>query len=156
MSHSSSNYRHSHHGNHLVNATPNESKVRTLCASGYREYDQQRYSEALRLFYQAWLELPKPQSSWPESTWVLSSIGDCYFRLQQFEQGCESLTSALHCPAGQQSPFIQLRLGECQHELKQPILACKHLRKAYDMGGNNIFNGQDQKYLRAAKLNSHE
>ena len=156
MRHSSKNYRHSHRGVHAADDSPNESKVRTLCASGYQEYDAQRYPEALRLFYQAWLELPKPQSSWPESTWVLSSIGDCYFRLQQFEQGCESLTSALHCPDGQQSPFIHLRLGQCQHELKQPLLACKHLRKAYDIAGSNIFNGLDQKYHRAAKLNRYE
>ena len=152
----SSNYRHSRRVNQAIDATPNELKVRALCASGYREYDARRYPEALRLFYQAWLELPKPQSSWQESTWVLSSIGDCYFRLQQFKQGCESLTSALYCPAGQQSPFIHLRLGQCLHELKQPFLACKHLRKAYDTGGNSIFNGQDQKYRRAAKLNSYE
>ena len=156
MSHSSSNYRHALRDNHSVDATPNEAKVRALCASGYREYDARRYPEALRLFYQAWLELPKPQSSWPESTWVLSSIGDCYFRLQQFEQGCESLTSALHCPAGQKSPFIHLRLGQCLHELKQPFLACKQLRKAYDTGGSGIFNDQDQKYRRAAQLNNYE
>lgn len=135
--------------------TPNVVKVRELCALGYEDYDSGRYSEALRLFYQAWLELPKPQSDWPESTWILSSIGDCYFRLAQFEQGCESLTSALHCPDGQLSPFIHLRLGQCQYELKQTFLAYTHLRKAYDIGGSDLFNNEDIKYRKAAKSNRH-
>lgn len=129
-------------------------KVRELCAQGYHEYDKEQYREALRIFYQAWLTLPKPQSSWPQSTWILSSIGDCYFRLKQYEQGCESLNSALHCPDGQNSPFIHLRLGQCLHEQKQPFLARKHLRLAHKLGGKAAFEKENYKYFHAAKITS--
>lgn len=128
-----------------------ENKIRDVCAQGYQHYDDGHFKEALRLFYQAWLELPKPQSQWPQATWVLSSIGDCYFRLGQFEQGQESLNSALHCPEGEQSAFIQLRLGQCLFELQQPFLARKHLQEAYSIAGASIFKDEDNKYCLAAK-----
>lgn len=133
-------------------------QVRRLCADGYRLYDSGDFRLALRAFYQAWLIIPKPQSDYEEAGWVLTAIGDTYFRLGHFEQGIESLSSALYCPGGDKSPFIQLRLGQCLLEAKREPEARKFLHRAYrSPNGHTLFENEPKRYLDAiADLHSHE
>ena len=122
-------------------------KIKTLCAEGYRLYDQHDYKEALRLFYKAWMAVPKPQTEHVEAGWVLTAIGDCYFRTQQWDQGRESLTSALQCPKMDGNPFIHLRLGQCLYEMERTESAREHLEIAYMNGGSKLFQNEAPKFL---------
>jgi len=128
-------------------------KVKILCAEGYRHYDNKEYKEALRLFYKAWTALPKPQANYEQGGWVLTAIGDCYFRCGQWEQGRESLSSALHCPTMMGNPFIHLRLGQCLFELGKQDIASEHLEQAYMNSGSKLFQNESPKYLVAAMAN---
>jgi tetratricopeptide (TPR) repeat protein len=128
-------------------------KVKALCAEGYRHYDNKEYKEALRFFYKAWTALPKPQANYEQGGWVLTAIGDCYFRSGQWEQGRESLSSALHCPNMKGNPFIHLRLGQCLFELGKRDVACEHLEQAYMNSGSKLFQSELPKYLMAAMEN---
>lgn len=122
-------------------------QVKALCAEGYALYDEGAYRTALRKFYQAWMLLPKPQPDYVESGWVLTAIGDCYFRSLQFEQGKEALVSALHCEGMIDNPFIHLRLGQCLLELGSRASAGTHLGIAYERGGRKLFEREAPKYL---------
>ncbi len=129
--------------------------IKELCGQGYDDYDQRQFESALRLFYQAWLKLPKPQNNWREAGWVLTAIGDCYFRLHKYRQGCEALKSAIHCPDIQGNPFVHLRLGQCHFELGELVCARKHLKLAYD-ADTSSFDKESPKYLAAiAELITH-
>ncbi|MDO3382522.1 tetratricopeptide repeat protein [Gilvimarinus algae] len=123
-------------------------QVRRLCADGYRLYDSGNYRLALRSFYQAWLLIPKPQTEYVEAGWVLTAIGDAYFRLGQFEPGCESLVSALCCPQAEQSPFLQLRLGQCLWQLGRAPEARKYLFHAYQ-ASPDLLDSEPSCYLQA-------
>lgn len=125
--------------------------VRRLCADGYRLYDNGEYRLALRSFYQAWLLIPKPQTHYTEAGWVLTAIGDSYFRLEQYQPGAESLQSALCCPGADQSPFTQLRLGQCLWQLGRYAEARKYLYRAYQSQGESLFQAEPQQYRRAIK-----
>ena len=122
-------------------------KIRHICSEGYGLYDKGHYKEALREFYKAWTLIPKPQTDNEEAGWVLTAIGDCYFRNEQWEQGRESLNSALHCPHMKGNPFIHLRLGQCLYELNDKEAACDHLQQAYLNGGRKLFQNEAPKYL---------
>jgi len=124
-------------------------KIRHICAQGYQDYDAGRYQSALRQFYQAWLALPKPQRDWPEAAWVLTAIGDTYFRLERYAPGAEALRSALYCPDGDWSAFTHLRLGQCYWELGQEAKARQSLFKAYQIARTDIFDGEHKRYRRA-------
>jgi tetratricopeptide (TPR) repeat protein len=124
-------------------------QIRHLCAEGYALYDSGAFKDALRLFYQAWLLLPKPQTDYEAAGWVLTAIGDTYFRMNQYEQGREALESALYCPETDQSSFVHLRLGQCHWELLHDELARHSLLRAYDMGQTEIFAAEDPKYYLA-------
>ncbi len=125
------------------------TQIRQLCADGYRLYDSGDFRLALRAFYQAWLLIPKPQTDHAEANWVLTAIGDTYFKLHQFTQGSESLLSALCCPDSETTPFTHLRLGQCFWELSREAEARKHLYHAYKSVGNSIFENENDSYLKA-------
>lgn len=131
-----------------LDATQQE-QIRTLCADGYALYDTHDMRGALRKFYQAWVIFPKPQTDFVEAGWVLTAIGDAYFRNQQFTQGREALASALHCEGLIDNPFIHMRLGQCLLELGHHRQACAHLTTAYQRAGRRLFDKEAPKYLMA-------
>ncbi|MBU2887158.1 hypothetical protein KO507_15435 [Gilvimarinus agarilyticus] len=125
-------------------------QIRRFCADGYRLYDKGEYRLALRSFYQGWLTIPKPQIEHQQAGWVLTAIGDAYYKLKQYEQGVESLISATHCPGGDKSPFVYMRLGQCLWNLRQDSEARKYLFKAYRMPtGSDLLEQEDSRYLTA-------
>ena len=121
--------------------------VKELCAQGYSAYDAKDYDQALRLFYQAWLSLPKPQTDYPQAGWVLAAIGDCYFKMGKLEQAQEALESCCHCPGMADNPFVQMRLGQVLLDSQHLTQARKHLNKAYHLGGEVLFATEQDYYL---------
>ncbi|GAA5316642.1 MAG: hypothetical protein AseanaTS_18460 [Candidatus Pelagadaptatus aseana] len=124
-------------------------QLKKLCADAYERYDCGDFKAALRLFYQAWVGLPKPQTDYRESGWVLTGIGDTYFRLGQYPQACEALGSALHCPGMENNPFVLLRLGQAHFDNQEKPLGRKYLLKAHQQGGQATFNNEHPCYLQA-------
>lgn len=107
-------------------------EIEELCNRGYQLYDQQSFEPALRVFYQAWLKLPKPQAQYPQAAWVLTAIGDSYYKLDNYGQSIEALNSALHCPGGQLA-FIHTRLAQAYYESGDKERSAEHFHKAEEM-----------------------
>ncbi len=131
--------------------TIDQEQIKGLCADAYAAYDRRDYRKALRMFYQVWLKLPKPQHSFQESAWVLTGIGDSYFQLGQFSPAIEALRSALCCPNGDKSPFIHLRLGQSLLDIGELATARKSLLTAYKMTGIQVFEQEAPKYFNAIR-----
>lgn len=119
-------------------------KLEQLCERGYQEYENNRYASATRLFYQAWILLPKPQSVYWHAPLVLTAIGDSYFKQGNYQQAIEALLSALHCPSVEQDAsnhgFIHTRLGQCQFQLRQEKDALNHFSKAQEIAPSQLDN----------------
>ncbi len=126
-------------------------KIKSLCADAYQAYDEGDYQKALRLFYQGWVQLPKPQTGFREAGWLLVGIGDSYYQLKQYTPGCEALRSADHCPEATDNPFIHLRLGQCLYNIGEKPSARSHLQKAYRLGGAKLFAKEPDHYLACIK-----
>jgi tetratricopeptide (TPR) repeat protein len=133
----------------MSDTTSLRKTIKSECAAGYQLYDEKDYAGALRVFYQAWLKLPKPQSDHEESGWVLAAIGDTYYQLKRWNQAAEALNSCLHCPKMAEVPFVHLRLGQVLYEHKELIQARQNLHKAYQIGGSELFESEPDKYLNA-------
>lgn len=129
-----------------------DKRVRQLCADGYRIYDGGDFETALRRFYQAWTLLPKPQTRYETSGWVLTAIGDAYFAKRNFGAGIEALRSALFCPNTVGNPFVHLRLGQCYLEQQQTDDADRHLARALYSGGEDLFGKESAHYLDVARI----
>ena len=132
-----------------------QDKLREHCESGYRYYDQGDYKTAIRRFYTAWTLIPKPQTQWQEAGWVLTALGDAYFRKQDFKNSLEALSSALHCPGCSGNPFVHLRLGQTYFELDQKELAIDQFQHVLDHQGRPLFEHEDNKYLNSLLSHSN-
>lgn len=129
-------------------------KIRDLCQQGYKHYDQADYKLAIRQFYRAWTLIPKPQQQWPEAGWVLTALGDAYFKTENYSSSIEALKSALHCPKTDKHPFIHLRLGQSYYEsykLSQTESDKENsfsaLTIAFNEGGEQLFAKEHPSYL---------
>ena len=122
-------------------------KLKHLCNQGYLFFDKGDTKAALRLFYQAWTILPKPQNQWLEAAWVLTALGDVYFAKGDYEYGREALLSALHCSKAMGDPVIHLRLGQCLLELGQHSAAQLQFKQVLKNGGEALFKKENNKYF---------
>lgn len=122
-------------------------RIRQLCKDGYEAYDQQNFKAAIRHFFQAWTLIPKPQQQYPEAGWVLTGLGDSYFRKGDHELAIEALQSATHCAEASHNPFIQLRLGQAYFESNDLNKAQSHLQQCHEHGGLELLEKEDPKFL---------
>ena len=123
--------------------------VKMLCNEGYQKFDQGDYDQALRSFYQAWVRVPKPQTDYREAGWALAAIGDCYFAMDKQSQAQEALESCLCWPEMSETPFVHLRYGQSLLVSNQVAKARKHLFKAYQLGGEELFAKEPDKYIKS-------
>lgn len=118
-------------------------RIKALCAAGDAAESS---GDAIAQYEQAWDLLPDPKTRWSAATWILAAIGDNHYLSGEFEQGRETLLTAMNCPDAIGNPFLHLRLGQCQFELGSETRAGDELTRAYMGGGADIFRDEDPKY----------
>lgn len=102
--------------------------------------------------YEAALELiPRPIERWNSSTQILTALGDAYYLKKDWRQARSALDEATRCPRGLGNPFIHLRLGQIELELGNKDRARDELGRAYLGAGEEIFAGEDPRFLALAK-----
>ena len=127
------------------------SKIVLLCKEGDELQRKSHHQEALRKYESAWNLLPEPKEDWEAATWILATMGDTYWSIQDYSKTVSVLTLALKCPSGLGNPFIHLRLGEAYFELSDSFGKRNHLTRAYIGAGREIFKDEDPKYLEFLK-----
>ncbi|MEO0443292.1 MAG: tetratricopeptide repeat protein [Pseudomonadota bacterium] len=126
-----------------------KSTVLSMCDKAYTLYQNRDYNAALRLFYQAWIKLPKPQSENALSATILSGIGDTYYRMGKYQPAIEALRSAMACPDTEEKALISLRLGQALMDANNEIQAKIYLHKAYQLDSGSTLDEEDPKYREA-------
>lgn len=126
-----------------------EKKLKALCAQGYTLYDQGDFGAAVRAFYQAWLVLPKPQTQFPQASWVLTALADGYQRAGKPKQALEAAQSALCCPGAEANAIALLRKGQALLDLGDTSAARVALFKVYNQRGATAFANEPAHYLHA-------
>lgn len=123
------------------------ARISRFCELGDNFAEHNNHSQALDLYQYAWNLLPEPKTQWQAATWILVAMGDSHFLRGNHKVARTKLEEALHCPAGSSNPFIHLRLGQVLFELGEQKDAAAMLKEAYQLGGADIFTGEDDKYL---------
>ena len=123
------------------------NRITLLSEEGNEHSDQGQYDEAIASYQQALSMIPGQKRDWEATTWILISLGDCFFLMDKFDLSYSYLIEALHCPNGIGNPFLHLRLGQVQFELGNFERSQDELTRAYMGGGIDIFNEEDKKYI---------
>jgi tetratricopeptide (TPR) repeat protein len=126
-------------------------EIMSLCDSGNEKSDEGRHREALADFERALALLPEPVEDWEASTWTLIALGDCCFLLGDYDGALRHLERALDCPDIPGSEFLILRLGQALYETGDETNAREALERAWELGGDGLFEGEDAKYLTLAR-----
>ncbi|RKH69746.1 tetratricopeptide repeat protein [Corallococcus sp. AB049A] len=122
-------------------------RITDLCAQGDAAAGDGDFEQALKHFKAALALIPEPTRDHQQNTWVRAAIGDMYFQLERFEDCREHFREAVHSPGGLGNPFIHLRLGQSALELGDETRAADELARAFMGGGEELFEGDDAKYL---------
>jgi tetratricopeptide (TPR) repeat protein len=124
-----------------------QAEIVRYSKAGDRLAKQEKYEAALEQYRKAWALVPGDKTNWEASTQLLSSAGDCFFRLGDFERMANRFGRAVQCPGGLGNPYLHLRLGQGNFELGDKKGALDELSRAYLGAGDEIFKKEDPKYL---------
>lgn len=122
-------------------------RIQALCKHGDERAEAEDYPAALAQYWAAWDLLPEPQTDWEAATWILAAIGDANYFSCDYIAGRDNLSLAMHCPGAIGNPFLHLRLGQCQFELKNLDRAADELARAYMGAAAEIFSNEDPEYF---------
>lgn len=123
------------------------AKITRLCQTGDAFLNGGDTDAALDVFEEALALLPKPAEDWEAATWIFAALADVHFEKGQFESVRTAAARGLGCPGGLGNPFLHLRLGQALFELGDTDRASDELARAYMGAGDEIFDGEDAKYL---------
>ena len=123
-------------------------RIEELSEAGNAKAEAGDWDGALAEYREALKLLPNPLDHWSEATWLLTAIGETLFFSGNLDEARDALQGALLCPEGSDSAFIHLRLGQVELERHNTDRAKDELARAYMLGGDEVFAGEDPKYWR--------
>lgn len=115
--------------------------------SGDLYLNADEFSMALESFHQAAALIPEPRHRYEIALPVFTAIGETYYFAGQYEQALDAFRVAANSPGGVENPLTHLRLGQVHFELGDLDQAADELTRGYMLGGRELFEGEDDKYL---------
>lgn len=125
--------------------------IRALCTEGDTCMDLGETTQAYECYMAALALVPEPKEEFEAATWILAALGDLHFSSKDFVQAEKVLSGAMYCAGAIGNPFLHLRLGQAQLELKNEERAADELCRAYMGAGKEIFENDDPKYFEFLK-----
>jgi tetratricopeptide (TPR) repeat protein len=125
--------------------------IEAHCAQGDLHTEVDAFELALAEYEKAWALLPDPQRAWEVATWIKIAIADVYFFSGRLTEAETALDFALTCPGGLANPYLELRMGQVLFERGETGEARECLANVLAAVGEEIFEGEDEKYLSLAR-----
>ncbi len=113
--------------------------------------EEQDYAVALSFYQQALEKIPEKKEDWEIALHVYTALGDCYFKLNEYEQSVYNYHRAHECPDGTGNGYVWLGAGKAYYEMEEKDKAKNALMSAYMLEGKGIFSGEDRKYFMLIK-----
>lgn len=124
-----------------------QAEIQALCEEGDRLADAGGIEGAVETYGRAWELLPDPKEDWAAATWILSAIGEACYMAGLRTSALDALERAVDTPDGAADPALRLRLGQVLLDLKQEARASDELLRAHELGGEDLFEDEDPRYI---------
>ncbi|NRB52290.1 MAG: hypothetical protein HRU41_31815 [Saprospiraceae bacterium] len=118
-----------------------------LAQKGDAAFERGSYRNAIKTYQKGLDLLPEPRNLWEAKLWFTAAIADAYWFLEKYPEALEFLDESLVVEGGHANPFIRLRRGQVLFELGRMEEAREELLKGYKLGGEELFEDEDEKYL---------
>ncbi len=127
------------------------AQVTELCELGDDDVEAGRYDEAVLKYREALALVPHPVHSWAVSTWILGAIAEAYYLAEDYARARDAINEAFRCDGAIGNAFLHLRLGQIELVLGNRGRALDVLIRAFTRAGEEVFAGEDPKYLTMVK-----
>ena len=126
-------------------------RVTELCELGDDHVEGGRFDDAIARYEEALTLVPRPLYGWAVTTWILTAMGEAYHLKKDHARVKESIMEAFRCEGAIGNPFLHLRLGQAEIALGQKGRGLEELIRAHERGGDEVFDGEDPRYLAMVK-----
>lgn len=122
-------------------------EIEALSKKGNQAIEDDDLDYARKCFQDALELVPEPQEEFSATTWLHAGLGEVYFIQDKYDTSLEHFMYAYNANEGYSNPYILYMLGKCYYELDNVIKAKEFLTQAYMLAGEDIFQGDNQKYI---------
>lgn len=135
--------------------TPNElpddiyDEITALSEAAKTLEDQGNFDAALHALDKAYQLIPEPKDKWSATFWVMVTMADLYFITSNIEMSFKVLDDLIRFFPEESSdnPFVLMRMGQTLYQMNNEYAAEKFLLNAYQLGGEQVFEGENDVYL---------
>jgi tetratricopeptide (TPR) repeat protein len=127
------------------------ARITELCERGDDDVEQGLYEAAIEKYEEALGLVPRPFYAWAVTTWILTAIAEARFLQRDYARTKETIMEAFRCEGAIGNAFLHLRLGQAEIELGMKGRGVEELIRAHERGGEEVFDGEDPKYLAFVK-----
>lgn len=129
-----------------------KEQVVSLCEKGVELQDEERFHASNKEFLEVYTLLPEPKANWKAYTWLISSIADNHFELNEYQPAYDKLNEVVSLDqTATDNAYICLRRGQCALELGDEQTAQTLLKQAFEIEGKELFEDEHSKFLKLAK-----
>ena len=125
--------------------------VTELCERADDELEAGRYADAIARYREALALVPSPVHRWAVSTWIHGSIAEAHYLAGEHVAARDAIDDAFRCEGAIGNAFLHLRLGQVELHLGNRGRALDELIRAFTRAGEEVFAGEDPKYLALVK-----
>lgn len=125
--------------------------ITELCERGDDEVEAGRYHEAVARYREALELVPRPVHAWAVSTWIHGAIAEAHYLAGEHVQARDAIDDAFRCDGAIGNAFLHMRLGQIELQLGNRGRALDELIRAYTRAGEDVFAGEDPRYLSLVK-----
>ena len=125
--------------------------VTSLCERGDDDVEAGRFVEAIARYREALALVPSPVHAWAVSIWIHGAIAEAYYLDGEYARARDAIDDAFRCDGAIGNAFLHLRLGQIEDRLGNRGRALDELIRAYTRAGEEVFAGEDPRYLALVK-----
>jgi tetratricopeptide (TPR) repeat protein len=125
--------------------------VTQLSDRGDDDVEAGRYDEAIARYREALALVPHPVHAWAVSTFLHAAIVEAYYLAGEHARARDAIDEAFRCEGAIGNAFLHLRLGQIELHLGNRGRALDELIRAFTRAGEEVFAGEDPKYLGLVK-----
>lgn len=123
------------------------ARITELCERGDDDVENGLYEASIEKYEEALGLVPQPLYAWAVTTWILTAIAEARYLQKDWARVKETVMEAFRCEGAIGNPFLHLRLGQAEIALGSKGRGVEELIRAHERGGDDVFDGEDPKYL---------
>ena len=127
------------------------SKIEEIIDQADKQMDYSSYKKAMKLYEKALHQLPTPKKDQPFYLEIMTAIGDVLISTGKNREAKKHFNKILNHPDASTNALIHLRVGQIAVHNNEMEVAKVELKKALEIGGEDIFDSEYEEFYEIAK-----